>query len=33
MEQFAGHCHIVVIAADIQETTQTELFARSYPDC
>ena len=22
MEQFAGHCHIVVIAADIQETTQ-----------
>ena len=22
MEQFAGHCHIVAIAADIQETTQ-----------
>jgi len=22
VEQFAGHCHIVAIAADIQETTQ-----------
>ena len=22
MEQFAGHCHVVAIAADIQETTQ-----------
>ena len=22
VEQFAGHCHIVAIAADMQETTQ-----------
>jgi len=30
---FAGHCHIVAIAADFKERLKTELFARSYPDC
>jgi len=34
MEQFAGHCHIVAIAADIQETTQDRtVCSHSYPDC